>query len=102
MSTLAFWTEAQVFKNRKNRDTERVIDHGDVHLIWTDARFAETNRTRLDRGARRNVRASLGVLSGLPCPQDPDRFMAAIPSHIRCRDDHGTASIRNHAALQKV
>ncbi len=101
-TALALRTETKIFQNRQHGDTERVVDHGDIHFRRAHARLAEGRRGGLHGGGGRQITADRRVFGGLSRTQNPHGRFGAVACHIRAGNHHGTSAVRNHAALEQM
>src|SRR5262245_17605357 len=101
LSALTFFTETQILKEAHNRDRERIIGHQDIDLGRAHPGLTKGNRGRLGTSADRNVATVFAVLGRLTGTDNPHWLLAAVARCGRGRDDHSTATVRDHTALEQ-
>src|SRR5262245_21462775 len=101
LSALAFFTETQILDETHNVNGERVISHQDIDLCRAHPSLTKGNRGGLGASANRNVATVFPVLGRLAGTDNPHGLLAAVARCSRRCNDHSTATVRDHTALEQ-
>src|SRR5690242_5218372 len=94
LSTLAFFTEAQILDEAHDRNGERIIGHQDIDLGRAHPCLTKGNRSSLGASADRNIAIVFPIFGRLTGTDNPHGLLTAVARCSRRGDDHSTATVR--------
>src|SRR5262249_45644332 len=101
LSALTLFAKAQILDQAHNGDREGVIGHQHIDLGRAHTGLTKGDRGCLGASADGDIAAVFAILGGLTSADDPYWLLAAVARCGRRGDDHRTATIGDHAALEQ-